>query len=660
MADIILENIYCKEIGVQPKEVRNLKTERDSVRIADCLGKNIEFKTNILNRIKREIEEKIVHKEDNFKYGKTIKFANVTYELGVGGLHSVDQPAIFKADENMRIVDKDVASYYPSIMIVNNLYPEHLSPKFVDILKRITKERLKAKKSGNRIKADSLKIVVNSIFGKLGSDVYWLYDPKQLLSVTVSGQLYLLMLIESLVLEGIEVLSANTDGIVTRIPKHLENKCDEICKWWQNKTGFVLEDTEYVEYYRTDVNNYLVIKPDRKTKEKGRYLKNIDLKKAYRHPIVPKALYNYFVNKISIEETLHSSTDIFEFCISQKVGKDFILEYHANDGITKLQKNNRFYISNDGGKLIKKRIDSDKQIGLYVGENVTILNDYEDSILIDTRNINYEFYINEVNKYILEVEKNEGIEPFCFEDEPEGYISPEHLAEKEREVVINFLKGIKGIPDKLINDLTYINKHFINNKDFLELLVYCEDNSLMSSRFHDLILLGYFHEFGSSKKQMKIYEEFKKGKNRYTRTLSEKSKVKRLEELRLLFDFTSDDEYSILEKIKNEVSVTGNIRSVCNVDKRYAYVQDIDTKYTPKITVYPLSTGKQQVLKVFKKVFNAHPFAIGDILLCKEFKKRNSMRKNDAGEWEEVPDKFDWYLESYYVTKETDEFIVPS
>jgi hypothetical protein len=656
MADVILEDLYCKKLNIQSKEIRNLRTKRDSVCLGECLGKNITFKTNILNRIKREIQEKIVHFEDNYKYNKTVKFSNASYELGVGGLHSVDDPAIFVADENNYLRDADVSSYYPSIMIINNLYPEHLDPKFVDILQHITNERLAAKKSGDKIKADSLKITINSIFGKLGSDTFWLYDPKKMLSVTVSGQLYLLMLIESLVLEGIEVISANTDGIVSRIPKHLDTKYQEICNWWQEKTGFGLEFTEYAAYYRSDVNNYITVKPDGKTKEKGRYLKEVNLKKGYKYPIIPNALYNYFVKKTPIMQTLKECKNIFDFCVSQKVGGDFVLEYRKDDGITRLQKNNRFFISTDGGKLIKRRTSNDSEIGLYVGKLATIINDYDASIPFEHYSIDYSFYEEEALKYISEIENNNNRESFSFIDEPENYIPPEMLREAEREHVVNILKGIKGIPDKLIDNLAHLHKNFQSN-DFLDLLIYSEDNSLMSSRFKDLIKINYFCEYGSAKKLLTLFEEFTKGKNRYNKTLSDKSKVKRLEELRTFYEFQKDEQFSIHEQIKNEVEIAECVKTKFEVDKKYAYVLSIEDKYTPKIELQSLAVGTKNTVKISKKIFNQHPLSIGDIILCKEFKKKCAMKKNDNNEWEEIPDRIDWWLETYYVMKPEDEFV---
>jgi hypothetical protein len=658
MANVILEDIYCKEVGVTPKDIRNLRTKRETILISDCLGKNIEFKTNTLKRIKREIESKILYQEDNYKYNKTVKFAGVEYELGVGGLHSVDTPGIFLSDKNYKIQDNDVASFYPNIMILNKLYPEHLSPKFVDVLEGITIERIHAKKSGDKIKADSLKITVNSIFGKLGSDTFWLYDPAKLISVTVSGQLYLLMLIESLVLAGIEVISANTDGVVSLIPLNKEDQCKQILKEWQEKTGFELESTDYKAYYRSDVNNYLVQKPDGKTKEKGRYLKDIDLKKAYKHPIVPKALYEYYIHSKPVLDTLQASNDILEFCVSQKVGGDFVLEYRE-EGKTNLplQKNNRFFISCNGGSLVKKRQSNDGEIGLYVGKLTTVLNDYDPTIPFSSYSIDYDFYAEEANKYIAEIDKignlNNG-HLFNFRDEPEDYIDLEDVYQNKKNIISSQLKGIKGLPDRIIENLLHIKEEF-QGDEFLDLLIYCEENSLMSTKYRELIKLNWFSRYGKAKKLICIFEEFTKGKSKYTKTLAQKTKDKRIQELKVVCAFSKDENFTVKEQIANEIEICGTIKSKFEVNDRYCFIQNVDCKYSSKtIEVQFLHTGKKQTFRVAGKVFDEHPLKNNDIILMKEFKKKNKKRKNENGEWEDVLDKFDWWCETYYIVKETD------
>jgi len=127
------------------------------------------------------------------------------------------------------------------------------------------------------------------------------------------------------------------------------------------------------------------------------------LKKGYKHPIVAKAVYEYFVHNTPVEETINASNDIFDFCISQKVGKEFQMQLKTLSGVQDLQRTNRFYISNYGGYLLKKHGDG-RQIGLFVGKMIQILNEYDPSKSFESYLVNKEWYIKEAKKMIEEIE----------------------------------------------------------------------------------------------------------------------------------------------------------------------------------------------------------------------------------------------------------------
>jgi len=438
MANLMLEDIYTKESGLQIEELSHLRTERTLVWLRECVGKNISFKTKKLRDLKRKIDNTVVVAENNFAFKEKISFGNCKYEIGVGGLHSVDESGKFFTDEDYIIRDADVASYYPNIIILNNITPKHLDNKFVEILNKITQERVQAKKT-DKTKADGLKITINSIFGKLNSDTFWLQDAKSMLSVTLSGQLYLLMLIEELATNGIMTISANTDGIVCRIPRNMEEKYFELCRGWESKTGFSLEYTDYSMYVRSDVNNYITQKASGETKEKGRYLKEISLKKGYRYPVIPRALYEYFINGVPVLTTLLDCENVLDFCISQKSGSNFVMEFHDGGKVTKLQKNNRFYISKQGGKLLKRNKQTKSTIGLFVSEEVVILNDFDKSIPISEYNIDYDFYEKEAHKYIDDVENSSFDYEFVWEELDE-------LSQDDKLIEIN--KNAEIVPAK--------------------------------------------------------------------------------------------------------------------------------------------------------------------------------------------------------------------
>lgn len=409
MANKILEKIYSEKLGADMNSIRDMRTVRDKVYLGDCVAKFVEFKTPQLNEALDKVSSKYVYKYNGYKYSDALYFANCEFQLGIGGLHSVDSAGKFETDENYIIRDMDVASYYPNLIINNKFYPHHLGENFIEILKDITAERLKAKREGDKVKAYGLKITVNSIFGKLGSETFWLLDAKQMLSTTVSGQMGLLMLIEELFLNGIEILSSNTDGIVCKIPREKEDLYYQISKAWEEKTGLELEFTTYKKYVRRDVNSYITEKLDPKDeydkyKEKGAFVQEVDLKRGFIMPIVPKAIFDYFMHGVPIRDTLEKCTDILDFCISQKTGDKYVMELHTMNGIEPLQKTNRFFVSKKGGALMKREYFSKKSIGLYVGKKITILNDYDASVPIEEYAVDIPFYEKEAMKIIDAIE----------------------------------------------------------------------------------------------------------------------------------------------------------------------------------------------------------------------------------------------------------------
>jgi hypothetical protein len=63
--------------------------------------------------------------------GKQITIGESTYAMGIGGLHSTESNRSTYADDDHVLVDVDVASYYPAIIINSGLYPKALGPDFI-------------------------------------------------------------------------------------------------------------------------------------------------------------------------------------------------------------------------------------------------------------------------------------------------------------------------------------------------------------------------------------------------------------------------------------------------------------------------------------------------------------------------------------------------
>jgi len=279
-----------------------------------------------------------------------VRIGNSVYKMGMGGLHSQEKKVAHIATDDIILADNDVASFYPRIILNQGLFPPHLGEAFLQVYNKIVETRIhakaeaaKAKKAGDREAAkrwktiaDSLKITINGSFGKLGNKYSTLYAPQLMLQVTITGQLVLLMLIEMLEDAGIDVVSGNTDGVVSKYHKNRHKDVRAIIADWEAKTGFETEETRYLATYSRDVNSYIAVKADGgdpearflddrlgcKTKgtycERGSALNSI-LSKNPETLICSDAVIEYLKNKTPVEKTVKKCKDIRRFVTVRNV-----------------------------------------------------------------------------------------------------------------------------------------------------------------------------------------------------------------------------------------------------------------------------------------------------------------------------------------------------
>lgn len=261
--------------------------------------------------------------------GQTICIGKGVYRLGIGGLHSSETTVAHHADDQYILVDRDVASYYPNIILLCRLYPKHLTEAFLTVYRSIVETRLKAKRDGNSVVANALKIVANGSFGKLGSKYSLLYAPDLMIQVTVTGQLALLMLIESLEDAGIEVVSANTDGIVIKCLRSRSDELLGLVQDWEKVTGFETEETQYKALYSRDVNNYIAIKTKGGYKGKGAFAPT-SISKNPQNNICVEAVCAWLEHGTPIRQTILACEDVRKFVAVRTVRGGAIKITHTN------------------------------------------------------------------------------------------------------------------------------------------------------------------------------------------------------------------------------------------------------------------------------------------------------------------------------------------
>jgi hypothetical protein len=341
-----------------------------------------------------------------------VMIGDLVLTLGLGGLHSVDKPGIFKAENDYVLLDADVTSYYPAAIIKYLIVPAHLDTEsFIEVLVDAITDRKAYKKRKKEAVIYAaleygLKIGCNAIFGLFGYSAFMLHDLLCTYKTTVNNQLFLLQLIESLNLANHNVISANTDGILLYVHKDEVDSIKSIIAEWENDTGFGMEYAEYDLYVRADVNTYIARKTDGTVKIKGRfvsqgailepyfsydlpnsggkYLPINGILKGFDAPIVALALQKYYLEGIHPNDFIRGHKDIYDFCIGKEGDSQFTnYSYLIEDGLvterTKLQKTLRFFVSNPTGRdiILKKVTIGTKREKRLVSERIIIPAVYE-------------------------------------------------------------------------------------------------------------------------------------------------------------------------------------------------------------------------------------------------------------------------------------------
>lgn len=264
--------------------------------------------------------------------GLEISIGKAVYRLGIGGLHSSEKCRALKSNGDNILRDIDVASYYPNLILNSGRFPIALGPTFLKEYGAIKDERLQAKSLEKKLKKagrdytqahcenEGGKIMINGTFGKLGSPFSVLFAPEMLIQTTITGQLAILMLIEWFELNGIPVVSANTDGIVINCPRARVSFSEEIIKEWESRTGLEMEASEYAAIYSRDINNYFAVKSNGEVKRKGEYsTAGLVEKKNPDVEICSDAVADLLSKGTPLLYTISASRDIRKFVTVRKV-----------------------------------------------------------------------------------------------------------------------------------------------------------------------------------------------------------------------------------------------------------------------------------------------------------------------------------------------------
>lgn len=272
----------------------------------------------------------------NQDYSATLDFdiAGCPHKCAWGGLHG----AIAQYAGDGHFINVDVESYYPAEMIAHELLSRNVQDpsKF----KGIRDHRIELKHAKDP-RQKALKLVINGTFGASKDKFNALYDPRQANMVCVNGQLMLIDLMHKLVRDAsAEIIQSNTDGVLIRMPDGFDggpdafyDRVDDVAYEWEHRTGMGLEFDEFTRVYQKDVNNYVLVAADGSMKTKGAYVKKLG-PLDYDLAVVNKALVEYMVHGVPVEDTIAADDDLIDYQRVVKVSGKYKYGVHGHERLT--------------------------------------------------------------------------------------------------------------------------------------------------------------------------------------------------------------------------------------------------------------------------------------------------------------------------------------
>lgn len=286
-------------------------------------------------------------------------FGPTKHVMAAGGMHGALEKVNFK-----RAYYFDVSGYYNLIMILYNLLPRSIPSSGKKLYEYMYHEQIKLKKTDPRKRA-VYKIILLAVFGAQNNKGSAFYDPYQGDLVRMTGQMFLVDLLEKISPLS-TIIQSNTDGIIAYPNEGVkEEDFLAIIKEWMDRTGFTLKLDKIYNIWQRDVNNYCYQDDKGSIHTKGEALKYYNQIKtpfeseAYRAKeplIISYALVEYLMNGVAVEETIEkykNNLKMFQY-ICKKNSFDWleIEETNTETGEIKttiLQKVNRAFARKDDG-----------------------------------------------------------------------------------------------------------------------------------------------------------------------------------------------------------------------------------------------------------------------------------------------------------------------
>lgn len=263
--------------------------------------------------------------------------------------------------------------------------------------------------------------------------------------------------------------------------------------------------------------------------------------------------------------------------------------------------------------------------------------------------------------------------------------------DKKNKCIHPSLTSIKSMGKNLANELYELSQ---NNTytDFYDLLSDMMPKTSINKTMLDMLIkLDYFKDFGKPKKLLDFvqYYNILDGKkapkkatiakkiedkniidiinNNSTPTEATYTKFDSIKCLQEIWNYIPNESIGFNETLINRKEILGYIDYRNNkLNKRYAFVSDINLKYTPVINTYCLNNGITCRCKISKRIWNNEPLQENNIIFIhamqrkfghKKIGEKKDKKSNIKPIFEVDESKLEWWVTEYSIIDNLDEVL---
>lgn len=349
---------------------------------SDSENRSVTLPLKVKNYICENLPENVVDYVCNNPESKDFMLFKNIVTFADGGIHSVydthedkkETDVLYaESDEEYALLNVDVSSFYPSIMIqLNTLSRSIQNP---ERFKFVFEDRVRIKHKPDKTKEDddlqlAYKLILNTTYGASGCEYLALCDKYQRTRTCRFGQLLLSALANKIYnkIPDVSIIQLNTDGILLYTHRKYINDVIALKDEWCEMSGMGMDVDNVDRIWQRDVNNYLMVKEGGKIKRKGLWLIDHYFKPGYIK-IAPLDVYG--VGKAAIEwlvkgkdpmRSLLENRNIEDFVINCKKGPTYrgVVQRMADGTEIQLYKCNRVIAITDKnyGSLYKYKANN--------------------------------------------------------------------------------------------------------------------------------------------------------------------------------------------------------------------------------------------------------------------------------------------------------------